>query len=187
MHICVYCGSRVGHNATYATAAHDLGIAFATRGWSLVYGGGNVGLMGVLARSTLSAGGKVIGIIPQALLDQELALTDCSELIVTETLRQRKALMDTHSHVFMALPGGYGTFEELIETLTLRQLGYHNKPILILNLDNYYDPLLSLFEHALEAGFVSPEQMHLYNVVTSVDEALNFLMSYAIEQEQNHG
>lgn len=173
--ICVYCGSRPGSNPAAIAAARELGAAIAQRGWRLVYGGGRVGLMGELARSVLAGGGEVVGIIPQGLLEREQGMVEASELVVTDTLRQRKALMDERSHAFVALPGGFGTFEETIETLTLRQLGYHDKPIIILNIGGYYDPLVALFEHAITQGYVRPEHTTLYSVVSSVDAAVALL------------
>jgi hypothetical protein len=171
----VYCGARVGNDATYLAAAKDFGAALAARGWRLIYGGGNIGMMGAMAHSALHGGGEVIGVIPQGLLDIEVGMRDATRLIVTETLRERKGIMDDYADAFVALPGGFGTFEELMEVLTLRQLGYHNKPIVIVNLGHYYDPLLRLFEHALEHGYVSSAQMDLFEVVTTVDAAMERL------------
>ncbi len=173
--ICVYCGARAGADPAHEAAAHQLGTALAARGWTLVYGGGNVGLMGVLARSALTAGGEVIGVIPQALLDVEVGLRDVSQLVVTDTLRERKAIMDSRADAFVALPGGFGTLEELMEVLTLRQLRYHNKPIIIVNQNGYYASLLSLFDHLLEQGFIARQQMDLFDVVADVDEAVDRL------------
>lgn len=173
--ICVFCGSRMGNDQANEAAARELGEALAMRGWQLVYGGGNVGLMGVMARATMAAGGAVIGIIPQALLDIEVGMRDATELIVTRTMRERKALMDERADAFIALPGGFGTFEELLESLTLRQLGFHNKPIILVNLEGYYEPLLKLFEHAIAHGYVRDDQMRLFAVASSVAEALAML------------
>jgi hypothetical protein len=180
--VCVYCGARTGKDPTHETTAQQLGTALAARGWRLIYGGGNIGLMGAMARSMLTAGGKVIGVIPQALLEVEVGLRDASELVVTRTLRERKAIMDSRADAFIALPGGFGTFEELLEILTLRQLHYHDKPIIILNVNSYYDPLLKLFDHALEQGYISPRQLDLYTVAASVEAALDELESISIEQ-----
>ncbi len=178
--VCVYCGSRNGKDATMEAVARDLGVAIAESGWRLVYGGGHIGLMGVVARHVRDHGGEVIGVIPQALVDRELAMHDATELVVTETLRQRKAVMDERSDAFIALPGGFGTLEELVETLTLRQLGYHNKPIIILNQQGYYDPLLTLFEHAVEQGFASHDQLGLYQAVPNVAAAVAVLKSHVL-------
>ncbi len=173
--VCVYCGARMGKSRDNEAAARALGVALAARGWRLIYGGGNIGLMGAMARSMMAAGGEVIGIIPRALLDIEVGMRDASELIVTSTMRERKALMDERADAFIALPGGLGTFEELLETLTLRHLRYHNKPIIIVNLDGYYTPLLNLFDHAFAEDYMTAEQMGLYDVVDSIDGALAIL------------
>lgn len=173
--VCVYCGAHTGTNPAYRVAAQQFGAALAQRGWSLIYGGGNVGLMGAVAHGALDAGGQVIGVIPQALLDIEVGLRDATELIVTETMRERKAIMDARADAFVTLPGGFGTLEELLEVLTLRQLGYHTRPIILINLDGYYTPLLRLFAHTVEAGFVAPGQLDLYQVVSSVEEAIALL------------
>lgn len=176
--VCVYCGSQPGKNPKYEQSAITLGTMIAQQGFRLVYGGGSIGLMGSLARSVLHHGGEVIGIIPKALLECEIGLVEASELIVTNTMRERKALMDEHSHAFMVLPGGFGTLEEMMETLTLRQLAYHYKPIIIINLDGYYDPLFALFDHLVEHGFVSPLQRSLYHIVTSVEEGMQLLKDH---------
>lgn len=175
--VCVYCGSQSGNGSNAEAAARALGTALAEQGYRLVYGGGSIGLMGALARSVLSNGGTVIGIIPQALLEREVGLIEATELIVTRTMRERKALMDERSDAFVVLPGGFGTVEELMETLTLRQLGYHNKPIIIVNLDGYFNPLLTFFTHAVAHGYVSEHQNRLYHSVSSVDEAMAVLGS----------
>jgi len=159
----------------FEAAARDLGRALATAGFRLVYGGGSIGLMGALARTMLAGGGEVVGIIPQALLDREIGLVEASELIVTTTMRERKALMDDYSDAFVVLPGGFGTVEELMETLTLRQLGYHQKPIIVINLQGFYDPLLHFFDHTVAQGYVSEPQNRLYQVVLGVDEAIALL------------
>lgn len=167
--ICLYCGSRPGAEPAYTQAAAAFGEAVAVRGWALVYGGGSVGMMGVAARAALAAGGEVAGIIPRALLEREQGMMDVSELIVTESLRERKALMFERSDAFVALPGGFGTLEEVVETLTLRQLRYHNKPIYFLSVAGFYDPLLAFFEHAVQAGFIHPDHMGLFEVYADVD------------------
>jgi uncharacterized protein (TIGR00730 family) len=166
--ICLYCGARSGVDPSFAAAAAELGRAVAARRWGLVYGGGDVGLMGVAARAALEAGGNVVGVIPRGLLEREQGLDAVSELVVTETLRERKGIMFERSDVFVALPGGFGTLEEVVETLTLRQLRYHDKPILFLNTAGYYAPLLTFFEHAVAAGFVAPAHLGLYAVADDV-------------------
>jgi hypothetical protein len=173
--VCVYCGARTGKDNEHEAAASEFGAALAAHGWRLIYGGGNIGLMGAMARSMMQAGGEVIGVIPQALLDIEVGMRDATDLIITDNMRERKALMDDYADAFVALPGGFGTFEELLEVLTLRYLRYHNKPIIILNLNHYYDPLLKLFEHARDQGYISPKQMGLFSVASSVEEAFALL------------
>jgi hypothetical protein len=173
--VCVYCGARSGGDPAYAAAAADLGAALAVRGWRLVYGGGSVGLMGVVARAALAAGGEVVGVIPRRLLDLEVGMHEVTELVVTETMRERKAIMFERSDVFVSLPGGFGTVEEVVETLTLRQLRYHNKPIFFLDTAGYYGPLLGFFQHTVAAGFAHPDQLGLYAVATDVPALLAML------------
>jgi hypothetical protein len=152
--ICVYCGSNAGTNSTYASAARDLGAMMAGDGIGLVYGGGGLGLMGELARSVLAHGGRVTGIIPAFLSKKERMLRDADELIVVEDMHQRKKLMFDRSDAFVALPGGIGTLEELVEQLTWAQLGRHAKPIVLVNIDGFWEPLLALFSHMREEAFI---------------------------------
>jgi uncharacterized protein (TIGR00730 family) len=173
--ICLYCGSRPGADPAYIHAAAAFGEAVAARGWGLVYGGGSVGMMGVAARAALGAGGEVIGIIPRGLLEREQGMMDVSELIVTESLRERKALMFDRSDAFVALPGGFGTLEEVVETLTLRQLRYHNKPIFFLNTAGFYNPLIAFFSHSVASGFVNPAHMDLFTVADDVPALIDRL------------
>jgi cytokinin riboside 5'-monophosphate phosphoribohydrolase len=177
--ICVFCGSNAGSNPAIETAARILGSELAMRGFRLVFGGGSIGLMGALAKSMLCQGGEVIGVIPKALLDCEVGLVEVSELIVTDTMRERKAIMDKKADAFFVLPGGFGTMEEMMEVMTLRQLGFHNKPIILINIHGYYDPLVRFFDHAVEHGYVGREQnKRLYDVVASVDEAFAVLEAH---------
>jgi uncharacterized protein (TIGR00730 family) len=152
--ICVFCGSATGHDPVFAAAARDLGRSLAERGLEVVYGGGRVGLMGQLADAALAAGGRVHGVIPQRLRDLEVAHTGLSELFVVDTMHARKAMMAHLSDAFIALPGGFGTLEELFEVVTWAQIGYHNKPIGILDVAGYYRPLLQFIDHAQATGFV---------------------------------
>lgn len=175
MQICVYCASSNNLSEAYFAAARALGHGMARRGWLLVYGGGSVGLMGAVAEAVHAAGGTVIGIIPQALLDREVAYLQANDLIVTTTLRERKQQMDDRADAFIALPGGFGTIEEVLEIITLRQLAYHNKPIVIVNLNGYFDPLLAQFEHIFAEGFAHDHCRNLYYVVGSSEEALELL------------
>lgn len=155
--ICVFCGSSAGSQPVYAQAAAELGEVLAERRIGLVYGGGSVGLMGTIAKTVLAAGGEVTGVIPAALLEKELALKDLSDLRVVDSMHQRKALMADLSDAFIALPGGFGTMEELIEALTWAQLAIHAKPCGILNVSGYFDSLIEFVDHAVTEGFLRPE------------------------------
>jgi uncharacterized protein (TIGR00730 family) len=152
--ICVYCGSNPGADPEFAASAKALGTAMAKAGIRLVYGGGSVGLMGIVARSVLDAGGEATGIIPQFLKDRELMLTAVDELIVTADMHERKRIMFERSDAFVALPGGIGTLEEVVEMMTWAQLDQHVKPILIANIGGFWDPLVALFARMTENGFL---------------------------------
>ncbi len=166
--VCVYCGSRPGADVAYADAARAVGQWIGAHGGQLVYGGGRNGLMGIVAEATQAAGGRVVGIIPKALVDKEQANHHCDELHVVDTMHERKALMAERSDVFIALPGGIGTFEELFEVWTWRQLGYHDKPIGILNVAGYYDALLVFLQESVRSGFLNDWQMGLVKTGTTV-------------------
>jgi len=155
--ICVFTGSSNGRRASYRAAATVLGQALVARGYELVYGGARVGLMGALADAVLAEGGHVIGVIPQALVDREVAHTGLQDLRVVSSMHERKALMSDLSDGFIAMPGGWGTFEELFEVLTWGQLGLHRKPCGLLNVDAYFDPLLAFLRHAFDEQFVRTE------------------------------
>ena len=159
--VCVYCGSRAGVDAAYAEAARATGQWIGSHGGQLVYGGGRNGLMGIVAQATQEAGGRVVGIIPKALVDKEQANHHCDELHVVDTMHERKAMMAERSDAFVALPGGIGTFEELFEVWTWRQLGYHDKPIGLLNVAGYYNALLVFLRQSVQNGFMSDWQMGL--------------------------
>ena len=159
--LCIYCGSKVGLHVGYEAAARRVGTLIGERGWQLVYGGGNAGLMGAVANATLAAGGRVVGVIPKSLMDREHGHTGLHELHVVDTMHQRKQLMAERADAFLALPGGIGTFEELFEVWTWRQLGYHDKPVGLLNVEGYYDQLLAFLDHSVAQGFVLPAQRPL--------------------------
>ncbi|MDA7946006.1 MAG: TIGR00730 family Rossman fold protein [Hyphomicrobiaceae bacterium] len=160
--ICVYCGSGPGNNPAYADAARKLGKAMAEADIGLVYGGGSIGLMGEIARSVLDKGGYVTGIIPEFLSDREIMLTDVQELIVTHSMHERKQVMFERSDAFVALPGGVGTLEELVEQLTWSQLGQHKKPIILADVNNFWSPFLALIDHMRREAFVrSGLEVHL--------------------------
>lgn len=162
--ICIYCGSRPGESGLYADAARNIGTEIGRRGWQLVYGGGRAGLMGVVADAALAAGASVIGVIPQSLMARELGHTGLTELHVVETMHERKMMMAERSDAFLALPGGIGTFEELFEVWSWRQLGYHDKPLGLLNVAGYYDALLGFLQRSREQGFMSQLQLDLLHV-----------------------
>jgi len=159
--LCVFCGSSTGGPAVYAGAASLLGQTLARHGVGLVYGGGHIGLMGVLADAVLRCGGEAVGVIPQALVDKELAHARLTELHVVETMHQRKALMADLADGFVALPGGFGTADELFEVLTWSQLGLHAKPVGLLNVAGYFDPLLAWLDQAVRAEFLRPDHRRL--------------------------
>ena len=169
--ICIFCGSNFGGATIYAKAAQEISTLLAQRGMGLVYGGGNVGLMGVVADAVLAHGGKVIGVIPQALVDKELAHRGLSDLRIVHSMHERKALMAELADAFIALPGGYGTLEEFCEIITWGQLGLHHKPCGLLNIDGFYTPLLAQIEHAVKMRFIRPEHRDLF-VVDEQPEAL---------------
>jgi uncharacterized protein (TIGR00730 family) len=158
LRICVYCGSRHGARPAYTFAAQTLGQAIGAQGWQLVYGGGKVGLMGEVADAALAAGAHVVGVIPESLQQREVGHTGLSELHVVRTMHQRKQMMAERADVFIAMPGGIGTLEELYEVWTWRQLGYHDQPIGLLNIEGYYDALLSFMDHSVAEGFLSADQ-----------------------------
>lgn len=156
--VCVYCGSRPGTDPAYAEAARHVGREIGRRGWQLVYGGGRAGLMGAVADAALAAGAAVVGVIPQSLMGRELGHRQLTELHVVETMHQRKTMMAERSDAFVALPGGIGTFEELFEVWTWRVLGYHAKPVALLNAAGYYDRLLDFLAHSEGRGLMAAAQ-----------------------------
>lgn len=167
--ICVFCGSKFGRRPSYQSAAVRLGELAAAAGLEIVYGGGHVGLMGTVADAAMKAGGRVTGFIPERLLELEVGHRDISELIVTKAMSDRKDRMIEHSDAFAILPGGLGTLDELFEVLTLRQLGYHDKPIVLLNIENYWDPLLALIERTVDEDFTGSDVSSMISSVTDVD------------------
>jgi len=177
--LCVYCGSRPGGNPLFTEGAHAVGRWIGEHGGQLVYGGGRSGLMGEVAEATRRAGGRVVGVIPQALVDKELANRACDELHIVQTMHERKALMAERSDAFVALPGGIGTFEELFEVWTWRQLGYHDKPIGLLNAAGYYDGLLAFLHTSVASGFMGEWQMGLVQSGSDADALLRGLVQAA--------
>jgi uncharacterized protein (TIGR00730 family) len=174
--LCVYCGSRPGVDPAYAAVAQAVGHWIGSHGGQLVYGGGRNGLMGLTAQATLNAGGRVVGIIPKALVEKEWANPDCTELHVVDTMHERKRMMAERADAFVALPGGIGTFEEFFEVWTWRQLGYHDKPVGLLNVGGYYDGLMGFMKTGVEQGFMSDWQMGLIRVEDRFDKLLPALV-----------
>jgi uncharacterized protein (TIGR00730 family) len=183
--ICVFCGSSSGVHSSYAEAAQAVGRLLCRRGVELVYGGGNVGLMGVLADACLAEGGRVIGVIPQALVDKEVAHLGLTELRVVSSMHERKAIMAELSDAFAALPGGYGTWEELFEMLTWTQLGIQRKPCGLLNVNGYYDPLLKLADQAVSEGFLREANRELLLSDDEPERLLDRLSRFDFQPEKN--
>lgn len=181
--VCVYCGSGKGKNPGYAAAARTLGKALAKSGIGLVYGGGSLGLMGEVAMSTLKAGGRVTGIIPTFLSNREKMLTDVNELIVTEDMHQRKMEMFKRSDAFVALPGGIGTLEELVEQLTWSQLGRHQKPIILANIDGFWSPFMKLLGHMKDESFIRPGLDVTFTIVEQAKDILPAAIKAAKDYE----
>ena len=172
-HLCVYCGSGPGRNPVYMAAAKALGAHMANQGIGLVYGGGSLGLMGEVARSVIAGGGHVVGIIPEFLVNKERMLTEVNELIVTASMHERKMTMFERSDGFVALPGGLGTLEELVEISTWAQLDRHAKPIIICDIDNYWAPLLTLISHMRQEKFIREGLELKFDVVKSAQEVVS--------------
>jgi uncharacterized protein (TIGR00730 family) len=177
--ICVYCGSRPGTEPAFAEAARQVGLWIAQNKGQLVYGGGHNGLMGMMADACLQAGGRVVGVIPKALVEKEWAHSGCSELHVVENMHERKRLMAERADAFLAMPGGIGTFEEFFEVWTWRQLGYHDKPVGLLNIKGYYDNLLAFLSTSVQQGFMNAEQMQLIRSGTNTELLLKSLVTEA--------
>ena len=177
--ICVYCGSRPGTEPAFAEAAREVGLWIAQNKGQLVYGGGHNGLMGMMADACLQAGGRVVGVIPKALVEKEWAHSGCSELHVVENMHERKSLMAERADAFLAMPGGIGTFEEFFEVWTWRQLGYHDKPVGLLNIQGYYDNLLAFLSTSVQQGFMNAEQMQLIRSGTNTELLLKSLVTEA--------
>jgi len=182
--LCVYCGSRVGTLPEFTNAARRVGQAIGERGWAMVYGGGRVGLMGVAADAALEAGAHVVGVIPRSLEEREVGHPGLSELHVVETMHQRKQLMAERADAFVALPGGIGTLEELFEVWTWRQLGYHDRPIGLLNTAGYFDPLIAFLTQTVEADFVSTGTLSMLQVGSEPAELLERLAARSRSEAQ---
>lgn len=168
--LCVYCASSDRLDPKYVATATELGRELVAREWGLVYGGGKTGLMGAVARAAKASGGRVIGVIPEFMKAKELAYDEADEIVTVVTMRERKLLMETRADAFVALPGGFGTLEEIMEILTLRQLNVVKKPCVFLNQDGFYDPLFALFETMLREKFFKPSNMDVFRIASSVPE-----------------
>ncbi len=184
--ICVFCGSNAGHNPLYREQAESLGQLLAARGITLIYGAGNIGLMGAVADACLAAGGEVIGVIPQALMGREVAgrpveHRTLTRLEVVDSMHTRKARMAELAEGFIALPGGFGTFEEFCEILTWGQLGFHSKPMGLLNVNGFYDPLLAMFDRAVSDGFLRPQNRAMALADTDISGLLTQMAAYQPE------
>jgi uncharacterized protein (TIGR00730 family) len=179
VNICVYCGSRPGRTSEHADSARRLGIRLGEERHTLIYGGGHVGLMGIVADATLIAGGSVVGVIPESLMRREVGHRHLTELHVVPDMHVRKRMMAERADAFLALPGGIGTMEELFEVWTWRQLGYHDRPIGLLNVGGYYDSLLSFLDRTVDDGFLDIAQRQLPMVDTDPDRLLDRLIAAA--------
>ena len=180
--ICVFCGSRAGKDGIYTSRAKELGQLFAQNNITLVFGGGSIGLMGAIADSVLEHGGSAIGVIPEKLDKKELAHPHLTELHVVKTMHQRKALMAELSDAFIAMPGGIGTFEELFEVATWNQLGFHSKPMGILNVRDYYKPMIALLDKSIQEGFVDDEYRDLFTISDDPQTLLNNIHQHKLPQ-----
>ena len=176
--ICVFCGSNPGNNPVFLRTAESLGRFLAQNDVELVFGGGSVGLMGKIADTVLAEGGRVIGVIPKSLADKEVAHEGLTELQIVDSMHTRKAMMEELSDGFIALPGGFGTFEELCEIITWAQLGFHSKPCGFLNVDGYYDPLIDLFDKATAERFVHPEHRKLVLIEKDIEKMFGKMVEY---------
>jgi len=165
--VCVFCGARDGHDPAYRAAAEETGRLLAENGWELVYGAGDVGLMGAVARAALAAGGRTLGVIPEHLVGREGAVRDLTRYVVTETMHERKKVMFMNSHAIVVLPGGAGSLDEVFEVLTWRQLGLHDKPIFLLNTNGYWEPLIQLVDHVIASEFA---EASLRSMIREVDD-----------------
>ena len=181
--LCVYCSSSDRLDKKYASAAESLGRAMVARGWGLVYGGGKTGLMGTVAKAVKKSGGRVVGVIPEFMKLKELAFDEADELVTVVTMRERKLLMESRADAFVALPGGWGTLEEMMEILALRQLDVLRKPCVFLNQDGFYDDLFRFFERMIAERFNKPSNLELFRVARTVDEVMDLVEGAPVAAE----
>ncbi|GMY22473.1 cytokinin riboside 5'-monophosphate phosphoribohydrolase LOG1-like isoform X2 [Fagus crenata] len=177
--ICVFCGSRAGYKSTFSDAALELGKVMVKRKINLVYGGGSAGLMGLISQTVFKGGCHVLGVIPKALLPHEISGETIGEVKTVADMHQRKAEMGKHADAFIALPGGYGTLEELLEVITWSQLGIHDKPVGLLNVDGYFNSLLALFDKGVEEGFIEDSARHIVIIANTAEELIKKMEEYA--------
>ncbi len=175
MSVCVFCGSRAGADPAYAADATRLGTGIAARGWRLVYGAGDVGLMGAVARAAQGGGGDTFGVIPKHLVEWEVGKVDLTRYVVTETMHERKKVMFMNCNAVVVLPGGAGSLDEMFEVLTWRQLGLHEKPVVLVNTHGYWDPLIALINHVVDQGFADASILDYFTVAADADAALTAL------------
>ena len=173
--VCVFCGARPGKDPAYAAAANALGTAFGQRNWRLVYGAGDVGIMGLIANAAKAAGAATFGVIPDHLVQMEVGKADLDSYIVTETMHERKKVMFMNADAIAILPGGAGSLDEFFEVLTWAQIGLHTKPIVLVNIAGYWDPLLTLIDHVIDQGFADPSLRGLFSVADTVNNAVETL------------
>ena len=175
--ICVFCGSRSGHKSAYEKAAEVLGKGLADRDWRLVYGAGDVGIMGGVAKSAQNNGAKALGVIPTHLMQREVAKTDLAKLVITENMHERKKVMFMNSDAIVLLPGGAGSLDEFFEVLTWAQIGLHKKPIILVNTEQYWTPLATLIDHVISEGFAEATLKSYFDIVDTAEDALNFIQA----------
>ncbi|MCC5972281.1 MAG: TIGR00730 family Rossman fold protein [Pararhodobacter sp.] len=175
--VCLFCGARAGHDPRLAEIARETGAMLARENWRLVYGAGDVGLMGAVAQATQAAGGQTFGVIPQHLMRREVARRDLSTLVVTETMHERKKVMFTNSDAIVVLPGGAGTLDEFFEVLTWAQIGLHRKPVFLLDVQGFWQPLLALIDHVVEQGFAEPSLRSLFTAASDIPTLAQVLRS----------
>lgn len=176
--ICIYCSSSDAVDPIYFQAAKELAGLIATGGHTLVYGGASIGLMGEIARTSHQFGGKVVGVIPEGIKNMGIAYEAADEFIITKDLRERKSVMENFSDAFIALPGGFGTLEEILEMITLKQLNFHNRPLVFLNIDNFYSPFFEFFDHIYKSRFAKAECESLYFVANDPKSAVKYIEEY---------
>ena len=179
--VCVYCGSGLGSDPKYAAVTRELGQKMVDNAMRLVYGGGHIGLMGVIADAVLDAGGEAVGIIPEHIHIRENQHNGLTELLVVDSMHTRKRLMADRADAYVVLPGGFGTLDEAFEIITWKQLELHNSPVIFLNVDGFWDPLVALVRHQTAGGFIHEHNQHLFEVATTVDEAISILRMADVE------